>query len=692
MRDLRLFGGLIVFVIVVLIITYSFREGFLDQAIAQHDEFTKTYAKKYNDIGMNLAISGTTGVLGGEKDSQDLFGSLTSTFDENGKITQELDNPYPLEENQSGLFGTIDKCEAVKTIDCNAFDDADFTKNCGICFDIGKDSKQKAHTGGLVLLQNDKADAPRIGAQMPQYDATVGSCPAGKLVASKKECLRLQKELACEKGNTFNTPSGCSQCYDDGSYKVVDTNDTDTQHLIEGSGTLYICGTGKMTFSENGQDANKRALSTLSNSPIVIPLLGSEGNQFNIMVYAVKVPVDYEETVIYHVDDLVIFQENVYKMVEGAGQPGYNPARQNDTLWQKIGSYNEYEPKVAPSPQVYGVLLGGTSGGGTFQMDIYRLVNNDVLTGRRPRAIGTKSTLTFPTIAFGQVPINPLVIMAPGFGKDKMALVCTEPFSFVNAQSQEASLCPTSPFLTKEASANFLQSDPCYAKGSGPGRYNLECLQGLFLTNGCVSQGKGYPLSASNAFNSDNTATMSLTDLADFIYDKAVTSATGVNASGVKQTMTDWSNASMFCTGRAITSPCDIVSGIISEDCIAYLWDNMGENKAQGSTYTLASLATGLFSTGSTRRFCNRSGSLSPKDINGTNNAANMEYWKKMKTVPAVRSAMAALHLNANNKMTSETDRTIPIQNCYGIVLGNKPTPRISSTSGYTGTLPGNSF
>lgn len=693
MRDLRLFGGLIVLVVLVLMVSYSFSEGFSDQAMKQNADFEQVYARKYNPIGTNLALSGTTGVLGGDGDSKALFGSLTSTIGDNGEVVHNVDNPYPLEENQAGLFGTIDKCEKVNTMDCNAFDDADFTKNCGVCLDIGKDSKQKAHTGGLVLLPNDKKDAPRIGAQLPQYEATVGSCPAGKLVASKKECIRLQNQMACEKGNTFNTPTGCSQCYDDGSYKVVNPNDSDTANLIDGTGSLYICGTGQVTFSEDGQSGNRVTLSNLSPTvPRVINLLGNEGNQFTITVSAIKVPVDYDETVVYNVDDLIIFQQNVHKMVEGAGAAGYNPARPGDRLWTRIGSYASYEPKIAPPAQFYGALLGGTAGGGVFQMDIYRLVNADTITGRKPRAIGTKSNLTFTTEQFGPIQINPSVIMSPGFGKDSMSLRCTEPFTFVDMQSQEASLCPTSPFSTREASANFLQSDPCYAKGSGPGKYKLECLQGLFLTNGCLGQGKGYPLSANNQLNTGDTAKMGLTDLAEFIYDKAVTAATGVNSSGVKQTLPDWSKASVFCTGKAITSPCDIVSGTISEDCIAYLWDNMGENKAQGSTYTLASLATGLFSTGTTRRFCNRSGTLSPKDMNGVNITANMAHWRAMKTVPAVRAAMAKLHLDANDPTTSEPDKRIPIQQCYGITLGAKPAPRAATAGDYTGILPGNSY
>jgi hypothetical protein len=405
------------------------------------------------------------------------------------------------------------------------------------------------------------------------------------------------------------------------------------------------------------------------------------------------VPADYDETAVYHVDDLMIFQENVYKMVEGAGAAGFNPLRLGDRLWMKLGSYINHEPKTASAAQIYGTLLGGTAGGGVFQMDVYRLVNNDTITGRKPRAVGTKSNLVVTTEEFGPVQVNPIVIMATGFGKTAMSLRCTEPFTFVDVQSQEATSCPLSPFTTREASANFLQSDPCYARGSGPGKYNLECLQGLFLTNGCVGQGKGYPLTqANNQLNTGDTASMRLTDLADYIYDKAVTAATGVNTSGVKQTLPEWSKASVFCTGKAITSPCDVVSGVISEDCIAYLWDNMGENKAQGSTYTLASIATGLFSTGSTRRFCNRNGSLSPKDINGVNNTNNMKHWKALKTVAAVRAAMAKLHLDANDTNTSENDKKLAITQCYGITLGAKPGPRLATSGDYTGVLPGNSY
>jgi len=687
-----LFGALIVGVVVLFMVVYSLREGFSEQGMDAHTKFEKIYARKYNDLGMNLAVSGTTGVLGDDSNSKNLFGSLTTTYDENGEIIQELDEPYPLEENRVGLFGTIDKCEAVNTMDCNAFDDPGFTKNCGVCLDIGKDSKQKPHTGGMVLLANDKKDAPRIGTQMPQYEATVGSCPAGKLVATKRECVRLQNQMACEKGNSFNTPAGCSQCYDTGNYGVVNPNDTESPELFQGSGTLYVCGVGQFTFSEDGHTGNTVRLSNLSTTPSVIRLLGTEGTQFTLTVTAIKVPVDYDEAYIYRVDDLIIFQDNVYKMVEGAGSPGYNPSRVGDRLWTKIGSYNDYEPKIAPDPKIYGSLIGGTAGNNTFQIDLFRIVNADLITGRKPRAISTQDNLTFNTQEFGPVPMNPLILMGSGFDKKIMTLRCTEPFTFVDMQSQEATRCPSSPFVTKEASANFLQSDPCYARGSGPGKYNLECLQGIFLTNGCVGQGRGYPTSPDNALNSGDTGSMTLFQLADFVYDKAITAATGVNANGQKQNIRDWSKASVFCTGKAITSPCDVVSGTISEDCIVYLWDNMGENKTQGSTYTLSSLATGLFSKGNNRRFCNRNGTLSPKNVSGVDNLANMAYWKKLKTVSAVRAAMAKIHLDANDSTTSEAEKKMQIMQCYGITLGTKPGPRITADVKHTGMLPGNSF
>ena len=100
--------------------------------------------------------------------------------------------------SSSELIAQIKVCEAVKTMDCKAFDDSKFNLNCGICLDTGKNSVNASITGGgLVMLSDHKISARKGVATdiIPGYVPTVGFCPISKLVTSKDECMKLQGQL-----------------------------------------------------------------------------------------------------------------------------------------------------------------------------------------------------------------------------------------------------------------------------------------------------------------------------------------------------------------------------------------------------------------------------------------------------------------------------------------------------------------
>jgi len=659
MKEVHLLGLLLLIVILVLCFFKFFREGFTTDEQA-HDEFSKKYAKKYNNVGTALVVSKNEKALGEETGG--LFGNIQDTMDASGKPIQQVTNPYPLEGGRSGMFDAIDKCEAVKTANCSAFDDPSFSKDCGLCLELGTNSQDKPQLGGLVLTAKDKQNGKSLqrGTFLAPYDPTVGTCPAGRMVANKAECIRLQNELNCQKSSSFNSPNGCSQCYDDTVYHVVDRNLD--EGLIVGAGTLMVIGSGILSYSESGQ--NNSGVNILSETPLSIPLFGPEFNTITLNLKAPPIPVPYDDGDIYSPDDLIIFNNTIYKMVEGAGAPGYAPNRTGDKLWQLVGSYSGYIP---PPPTFIAGYLTGQTATGSFSLDLYRIILTDSLTGRKPR---TMEAITIEGIDCTK--------MSPGFGKKKMNLTARSPFTFVDTSSQEASLCPSSPFVTTEASSNFLQSDPCYKKGSGPGNYGLECLQGTFLNNGCTEKGKGYPKTAANSASllyDNNGNPLKLEAIADAVYKSAISTATGVDSNGNQMSITDWSNASEFCTGVAINSPCDMnaASGPLSSDCIVYLWDNQGENKKPGSTYSLGNLARSMFPKGRTNRFCSRQGSFAPKDLNGKENPTNMKYWKKLGGVSSVKAAMTQLHMNANSDQLTEDAKAAFIKQCYGIIPGSRP-------------------
>ena len=319
--------------------------------------------------------------------------------------------------------------------------------------------------------------------------------------------------------------------------------------------------------------------------------------------------------------------------------------------------------------------LEGVTSNGYFRVDLQRIVQTDGWTGRKPR-------LTGPVTINGVSCNN----MSPGFGQENMNLIIPTPFTFVDTTSLSGEMCSTGPFVTKQSSAEFLASDPCYKKGSGPGNYNQECLQNSFYSNGCLDSGKGFPMSTTaNAalLATPSGYNRSLGQISEFIYENAIRSATGMTSGGAKLSIDDWSAASEFCTGRKITSPCDTAAkdtGPLSGDCLTYLWRNQGNGKPLGATYKSNGTFSSLFSD-NTVQFCTSSGTLSPVDANGMTNQAAIDYWRKQGGVNNVKNLMDQLHALASQPL-SDPSRNDAVLKCYGKNLANRPVPSGAAVSG----------
>jgi len=662
---LRMLGiALIVCIIVFIIKKRLSGEGYENTGdVTTHEELSDRYEKRYNRIGTALNATKNAGVLGSS--TRGIFANVFNTMNDSGNVVQELDDPYPLDANKNGLLMRIDMCEKVKVGKCSIFDDPTFSKNCGLCLDIATNSKNEKTIGGLVISEKDKkyAQENRKGNFLPEYEPIIGTCPSGMFVTSKDECIRLQKQLDCQKSTTFNSPAGCVQCYSDSSYSIVDSR---TQpELVRGSGNLVIVGSGKLSFSELGNNNTKFTVK-LSNTPRKVMLEGPEFNSMQFKLKSPPVPEPYDETTIYDIDDLVLFNNDVYIMVEPAGAPGYGPTRPGDKLWQNLGSFNSYVPE--PPAFIAGYLTGQTASG-VFNMDLYRIIINDAVTGRKPNVDRI--------ITLDNVEVSAMV---PGNNKTTMSLLGKSPFTFVDPFSQEGSLCPSSPFITKPESSTMLESDPCYKKGSAPGKFSVECIQSIFVNNGCNENGKGYPTKKSDLSSlmfTEGGNARSISEIGLLIYNRALITSTGVSESGKKLSLRDWSDASVFCTGQAITSPCDTDTrdtGPLTPDCLTYLWDNQGENKKTGATYAVTSFARSMFGTGKNNRFCSRSGILSPRNLDNKDSISAINYWKKLGGVDKVKRAMTQLHQDANSKTIPEDDKKAKISQCYGIVPNSRAT------------------
>ena len=577
-----------------------------NEGFDNHGEFVLRQHKQFNDIALTLDAKKNTGVLGNTANK------LLNTF--------EFPNNTPLNSKRDGLWATIDKCEAVKTSDCSIFDDPEFKNNCGVCLDIGKNSDSVPATGGMVLLPEDKilAEESASSNYLPDYKPTVGSCPAGKMVSTKAQCLKLQRQILCRKNSSYSL-EGCSQCYSDTTYSVIDPKTS--PGVITGHGEVLIVGRGKLTIQETGFP-NKSGITLHSTSPYKLNIKGKESDRIKFIL-------------------------------EPAPASG------------------DEDPDV---PYMSG-LLNGPTYSGLFSSDLRRIILVDETTGRKPRTYG-KDTIDGITVTK----------MAPGFEKDKANIIAIIPFTFVETSMEESSNCKDAPFITTRAAAEFLESDPCYKKGSGPGKFSLECLQGIWDDNGCNASGKGYPGNAAGAaalMTAKDGSFLSLNDIANLIYSKALITSTGIDETGKTQAMKDWSDASVFCTGREITSPCDTPSkntGPLSPECIIHLWNNQSSKKTWqgtddpiGPTYSLPD-AVSLFSQGPVDRSCQATGTLSPVDPAGKKKRDIIRYWQGQGGVNNVKTVMANLHRAANAQRVADDQLAPYFKQCYGdIQFASRP-------------------
>lgn len=616
---------LVILAILVFIVCIWFikrKDGFTDLIDVQK-EFIEERRQNYNSLGLGLISSNTVGNLG--TDTRPLVGTPDQVaIPETGKLGNVIKDKFPMKPGKSGIFGFVEKCEAVKSADCSVFDDPTFGKNCGLCLEVGMNSQNEPSMGGMVLLPDDRklVEYPNTPLGfLPDYVPTLGSCPAGKMVTTKAQCIKLTNEMLCAKNASYTATPGCSQCYGDGTYFPVDPNTA----MGKTNPKISVIGNGILRFIETGyQDIPNIKL---GGEPYEIYLKGKENTRLTFDVKPCTIAAGCSEA-------------QVRKPVTIAGS-------------------------------LTGEILNGDT---TFELG--RLIITDSVTGRKP--------LTKGAVKVGDLDVR---VMGPGFGKDSMTLIGSMPFTFLDTSSEEVSKCSTGPYVTTATAAAFLESDPCYKTGTGPGKYSMECLQNTMDANGCFSAGKGYPkdpASAAKLLTDEKGKARTIDEIANYIYEQAVITSTGVNLAGNTLTLPEQSSASLFCTGVPITSPCDFGNkdtGPLTLACIDYLWKNTGSSKALGPTYDRFSQASSLFSKGKGPRFCQSSGTLAPVDDTGNVNTQTLEYWQGLGGVKAVKAAMAQVHLDANSEMGDDDKREALLQ-CYGTSLANRPPASSAVASG----------
>ena len=365
---------LLIIIVIGILVLFRSSDNFANGSTGgnNHSDFVSDRLKTFGNIGINLITSSNDGIFGGSANP------IAKTF--------EYPDQDPLFKKRSNLFRQIDICEAIKTVDCGAFDNPDFSLDCGMCLDIGKNSKGAAVMGGLVLLPGDKEVQRKNVKQntIPDYKPTVGFCPIKKMVSTKKECLRLQRELLCKKNNSFDVDK-CSQCSTNAKFNVIDT--ADQPDIINNSGLIILIGSGSLTITEQGGETKEVVL---SNKPTRFPIKGPEGTR-----------------VILELKDA------------GSGSPF-------------VAGY------------ITGIVYKGD-----FKTDLLAIAISDQVTGRKPRITGATKVNKFPVkkmgLGFGKKTMSAVLVIPFSFIEptmEEVKLCKNGPFLTRAASAQQVKSSP----------------------------------------------------------------------------------------------------------------------------------------------------------------------------------------------------------------------------------------------------------
>ncbi len=351
----------------------------------------------------------------------------------------------------------------------------------------------------------------------------------------------------------------------------------------------------------------------------------------------------------------------------------------------------EVNPPSGSKAEVYGYLKSNTprstnEKNGLFTMPLNTLLVVDDESGVSPNKNGR-----FPR--YDDIDLD-VATMAPAVGKTRMRLRGTLPFTFVQSTEFPALDCMDGPFQTKLSSANAFSTDqPCFAKGSGPGKYNDECLRARILAAGCTSAGELYKNPSS--LNTLNGQAQSLSQIVPRIQN-------------IKEMDLLDENATKQCSGRNIQTKCDpflnnskkFGPALLSSNpkvkdqakqCLAFLYNNSGANEKTiparvGPTYS------GLVTYKNDQKvikniYCLPEGKLNPEtsdDAAATLARIGDNGYRDLLGIDAIKKFLndqLELAVNMSIDIASSPDRKAAIANCFGKSITNLPFSNVLTGS-----------
>ena len=217
--------GLIVLAVALLVwaTTAKTEEQFMtmdmDTATAQRQQLQFEGERRYNDVG-RLQVPG--GALSPDLIDAAVSQPLAKPSAGTTSLLTLVNSSLGLGAGASGSRGAsveqtgavaekIRFCESLP-LDCSSLDDPRLAE-CGMCHRDGKDSKGKAHRGGMYISADDIIRAnERAEGGTAAYQPTVGTCKPQNFTLMKDNCSIREKQLVCQSAGAATASNECGQC------------------------------------------------------------------------------------------------------------------------------------------------------------------------------------------------------------------------------------------------------------------------------------------------------------------------------------------------------------------------------------------------------------------------------------------------------------------------------------------------
>jgi hypothetical protein len=605
-------------------------------------------------------------------------------------------------EQTGSVQDKINFCESLKSIDCGSLQSDARMRECGFCHRDGKDSKGKAHRGGLYISSDDqiRANEKAAGGEAT-YSPTVGSCAPQNFTVMAASCTARESQLQCQSVGAPSSKNPCAQCYGPSASNATGLLYFNPNKPYRHQVFLHVSHPGFYT-GPNGYGLEVRYPNgAIVGYPAAPPSSGSihppqqplglnlaEGDIIQITIYGPPpifcgwlsnqsgtrtVSLDIGTQSMTPEGAMEIAGDKNSSMVKqntsGNFPSSFFPSIPNTVLWYMRRNEILMQSVVSAYYGNYGSASANVTA--TVQQALASgqkiTVGTGLLNGQADPEPGRGKMLllSYDQLMQGTQFADGEVVDASKL-KTKVTYTFQMPATLADPPlSADLADCPTGPLVLTEVGAGIMGAHSCF-KPDGTFNPTAYCLQELFQSAGGTKAGTAWPgtdaaakaLVAKSGTLDDTVAALNqLGNIATY----------GVDLNGNMVDYATYQDAAMRMLGIAVNNPCDGPmkdSGPHSPECLDYLWRTMN-NPAQDGTPT----ATAPPFSG-----CSATGLGAPLTQKGMPNNANIAAANAKGGAAAVRAYYQGIY-NATQNSADFDGQVAAMRDCYGTNIQPPVTP-----------------